>query len=108
MTLGPNPYEFVSGGLAACTSMTLQMYARRKEWPLENVETHVNYSKEHADDCQNCEQNNTKIDTFHREITLQGDLDETQIQKLLEIADKCPVHKTLSSKIQIITSLKTH
>lgn len=106
--LGPNPYEFVSGGLAACTSMTLQMYARRKEWPLENVETHVNYSKEHASDCQNCEQNDTKLDTFRREITLHGDLDEKQIQKLLEIADKCPVHKTLSSKIQIVTSLKTH
>ncbi len=104
--LGPNPYEFVSGGLAACTSMTIQMYARRKEWSLENVETHVSYSKEHAEDCQNCEQENTKLDTFRREIIFHGTLDEKQIEKLLLIADKCPVHKTLSSKVQIITSHK--
>ncbi len=104
--LGPNPYELVSSGLASCTSMTIQMYARRKKWQVDNVETHVSYSKKHADDCENCENDMAKIDTFEREITLNGDLDESQIKRLLEIADKCPVHKTLSSKAQINTKLR--
>ncbi|MCH4822844.1 alpha/beta fold hydrolase [Gramella lutea] len=103
--LGPDPYELISSGLAACTSMTIQMYARRKKWPLVNVETHVSYSKKHADDCENCENDMAKIDNFEREISLHGDLDKEQINKLLEIADKCPVHKTLSSKAQIHTKL---
>ncbi|APG59766.1 bifunctional alpha/beta hydrolase/OsmC family protein [Christiangramia salexigens] len=105
--LGPNPYELVSSGLAACTSMTIQMYARRKNWHIENVETHVSYSKKHAEDCENCEDNSAKIDTFEREIILKSELDDKQIQRIREIADKCPVHKTLSSKSQIITNLKT-
>lgn len=104
--LGPNPYELVSSGLAACTSMTIHMYARRKKWPVENVETHVNYSKKHAEDCENCENNLAKIDHFEREISLKGNLNEKQISRLLEIADKCPVHKTLSSKANISTKLK--
>lgn len=104
--LGPNPYELVSAGLAACTSMTIQMYARRKNWKVDNVETHVNYSKKHAEDCENCENELSRIDSFDREITLQGDLDEKQLKRLMEIADKCPVHKTLSSKAQIITKLR--
>lgn len=103
---GPNPYDFVSAGLAACTSMTIQMYAKRKGWKLEQVETHVNYSKEHAVDSENCEDESAKIDTFKRELIIKSDLDEKQIQRLLEIANKCPVHKTLHSPTQIITSLK--
>ena len=103
---GPSPYEFLSAGLAACTSMTIQMYARRKKWPLENVETHVDHQKTHAEDCEHCERNTAKIDIFEREIVLEGNLDEEQQQKLLEIADKCPVHRTLSNKVQITTHLK--
>lgn len=105
--LGPSPYEMLSAGLAACTSMTIQMYARRKKWPLQNVETHVNHQKSHAVDCENCERNSAKIDIFEREIVLKGNLDEPQQQKLLEIADKCPVHRTLSNKVSINTHLKT-
>lgn len=105
--LGPSPYEMLSAGLAACTSMTIQMYARRKKWPLQNVETHVNHQKSHAVDCENCERNSAKIDIFEREIVLKGNLDEPQQQKLLEIADKCPVHRTLSNKVNINTHLKT-
>ncbi|TRO66711.1 bifunctional alpha/beta hydrolase/OsmC family protein [Christiangramia sabulilitoris] len=104
--LGPNPYELVSGGLAACTSMTIQMYARRKEWKVDNVETHVSYSKKHAEDCENCENDKAKIDHFDREITLKGDLDESKIKRLMEIADKCPVHKTLSAQAKITTKQK--
>ncbi|HSJ12532.1 MAG TPA: bifunctional alpha/beta hydrolase/OsmC family protein [Gillisia sp.] len=103
---GPSPYDFLSAALAACTSMTLQMYARRKKWPLAVVETHVDHSKNHAEDCEHCEEPTAKIDTFERAINITGDLDEKQIAKLLEIADKCPVHKTLHQKVQIKTSYK--
>jgi len=102
---GPSPYELVSAGLSACTVMTIQMYAKRKGWPLENVEVHTSYSKTHAEDCAACETDTAKIDTFHRELKLSGDLDQKQIDRLLEIADKCPVHKTLYSETQIITKL---
>ena len=102
---GPSPYELVSAGLSACTAMTIQMYVGRKGWKLENVEVHTSYGKEHALDCENCESENSKIDTFHREIRLKGALDEKQKTRIMEIADKCPVHRTLHSETQIITKL---
>lgn len=102
---GPTPYQFLSSGLASCTSMTLQMYAKRKKWPLEDVETHVYYSRKHEKDCEDCENSNSKIDTFKREIKLYGDLDEEQKKRLLEIADRCPVHKSLTSATNIKTKL---
>ncbi|MFK7812119.1 MAG: alpha/beta fold hydrolase [Maribacter sp.] len=102
---GPSPYEFVSAGLSACTAMTVQMYVRRKGWPLKNIEVHTSYSKSHAEDCENCESDSAKIDTFQRAIKLIGDLDEKQIARILQIADKCPVHKTLHNETQVITKL---
>ncbi|QCX00424.1 OsmC family protein [Aggregatimonas sangjinii] len=102
---GPSPYELVSAGLSACTAMTVQMYARRKSWPLEHIEVHTSYGKEHAADCENCESDTAKIDTFTREIQLTGALDEQQTARILEIADKCPVHRTLHSETQVITNL---
>ena len=102
---GPSPYEFLSAGLAACTVMTIQMYARRKNWNVGNVSVHIDYSKDHAIDCQECEKDSSKIDTFKREIKLVGNLTDEQKAKLIQIADKCPVHKTLHSKTQIITKL---
>lgn len=104
---GPNPYEFVSAGLAACTAMTLKMYAGFKNWELENVEVHINHNKEHAADCENCESPKSKIDVFRREMKITGNLDEKQIQRLLEIADKCPVHRTLHNEVIIETKLIT-
>ena len=84
--------------------MTLQMYARRKQWPLENVEVHTSYGKEHAQDGVDClEDPNARIDTFQREISLTGNLDEAQRKRLLEIADRCPVHRTLHSPTQVLT-----
>ena len=85
--------------------MTLQMYAKRKGGDLQNVEVHTSYSKTHAEDCVQCESASARIDTFHREIKMTGDLDEKQTQRLLEIADRCPVHRTLHSETQVITKL---
>ncbi|WGK64303.1 bifunctional alpha/beta hydrolase/OsmC family protein [Croceiramulus getboli] len=102
---GPTPYELVSAGLSACTAMTIQMYARRKNWTIEQVEVHTRYDKDHAQDCERCENDSAKIDTFYREIKIKSDLDEKQIQRVLEIADKCPVHRTLESTTQVITTL---
>ena len=102
---GPSPYEFVSAGLSACTAMTIQMYAKRKGWQIENIEVHTSYGKVHAKDCNLCDENSAKIDTFNREIKFENDLDENQLTRLLQIADKCPVHKTLNSDTQIITNL---
>ncbi|WP_405224479.1 alpha/beta fold hydrolase [Dokdonia sp. Asnod1-B02] len=104
---GPTPYELLAGSLSACTAMTIQMYAKRKNWHIENVEVHTSYSKTHAQDCAVCEESDTagKIDTFHREIKITSDLDEKQLKRILQIADKCPVHKTLHSEIQVLTKL---
>lgn len=103
---GPSPYDLLSAALASCTSMTIQMYSKRKNWKLETVETHVNHLKTHAIDCEDCENPSAKIDTFEREIKFQGELDEKQKQRILQIADKCPVHKTLHEKVKINTRLK--
>ncbi len=102
---GPSPYELVSAGLSACTAMTIQMYVKRKGWDLQNVEVHTSYGKTHAIDCEDCENTSSKIDTFNREIKLTGTLDEAQIKRILQIADKCPVHKTLHNEIQVVTKL---
>jgi putative redox protein len=102
---GPTPYELLAGSLSACTAMTIQMYAKRKGWKIENIEVHTTYSKTYAEDCQNCESDTDKIDTFNREIKLIADLDEKQLQRILQIADKCPVHKTLNNETQILTKI---
>ncbi|HET8838432.1 MAG TPA: alpha/beta fold hydrolase [Flavobacteriaceae bacterium] len=102
---GPDPYELVSGGLSACTAMTVQMYAKRKKWDLETVDVHVNYGREHNVDCLDCSDKDAKIDTFEIHLKLVGKLDAEQKEKLLNIAKKCPVHKSLTSEIQIRTVL---
>ena len=98
---GPSPYGLVSAGLGACTSMTIRMYARRKGWPLDTVTVDVDHGKCHVTDSQNGD----KIDCFTRTIHLTGDLDADQRTRLLEIADKCPVHKTLERTNEIKTML---
>ena len=102
---GPTPYELLAGSLSACTAMTIQMYAKRKGWKIENVEVHTTYSKSYAEDCENCEGETDKIDTFTRDIKLITDLDEKQMKRILQIADKCPVHKTLNTNTQVITKM---
>lgn len=102
---GPSPYQLLTASLGACTTMTLQMYARRKKWDLEEVKVHLNYSKDYYEDCMTCESEGAKLDTFERIIEIKGNLDEKQKARLMEIADRCPVHRTLSSEIVITTKM---
>jgi putative redox protein len=102
---GPSPYDLLSAALASCTSMTLQLYARRKELPLTRATVRVTHSKIHASDCAECETKEGRIDEFKRQIVLHGDLDDDACQRLLKIADRCPVHRTLSEEVRIVTTL---
>ncbi|GAB3538047.1 bifunctional alpha/beta hydrolase/OsmC family protein [Pontibacter brevis] len=102
---GPTPYELVASGLAACTAMTIKMYAMRKNWPLEDVEVHISYRKDHAEDSQNRKDKGAKIDVFEREIRLTGNLDEAQRERMLEIGNKCPVHKMMYSEVEVRSRL---
>ncbi len=102
---GPNPYEFVLMGLGACTGMTLRMYAKLKDIPLQGVEVRLELFKIHAEDCADCMSPQGTIDEIHREITLIGDLSEVQQDRLLQIANRCPVHRLLSSEVRIRSRL---
>lgn len=101
---GPGPYDFVLAGLGACTSMTMRMYAARKSLPLERITVTLKHSKIHAEDCAECETRAGMLDQIERVIGIEGALDAEQRKKLMEIADKCPVHRTLESEIHIVTS----
>jgi uncharacterized OsmC-like protein len=100
---GPGPYDFVLAGLGACTSMTMRLYADRKSLPLERVTVTLKHSKIHAEDCAECETKTGMLDQIDRVIAMEGALDPEQRRKLMEIADKCPVHRTLTSEIHIVT-----
>lgn len=102
---GPGPYELLLAALGACTSMTLRMYADRKGWPLEGVTVELRHQKVHAQDCADCETREGKVDEVQRGIALEGALDAQQRARLLEIADRCPVHRTLESEIRVRTRL---
>ncbi len=103
--VGPTPYDFLAAALATCTSMTLRMYARHKKIELGSATVRVKHGRVHADDCVDCEQDEGMIHEFRRELRLDGDLTAAQRLRMIEIADRCPVHKTLHSEIKIRTEL---
>jgi putative redox protein len=102
---GPGPYELLLMALGACTTMTLRLYADRKRWPLARVSVQLRHNKIHAEDCADCETKQGMLDRIERVIALEGTLDAAQRQRLLEIADMCPVHRTLTSEIKIETRM---
>lgn len=103
---GPNPYDLLLAGLGACTSMTLRLYANLKQIPLDRISVKLNHKKKYYKDCENAEKENAKLDFIEIDVVVYGDLSNEQRMKLLDVAKKCPVHKTLTSKISIDTHIK--
>lgn len=105
---GPDPYALLLSALSACKVITVQMYARRKGWQLDDVRVDLDIYKQHARDCEDCESDpNAKVDIIECQIQFQGDLNEEQVQRLLDISERCPVHRTLTSETNIRTTLST-
>jgi putative redox protein len=100
---GPGPYELLLAALGTCTCITVRMYAERRQWPLEAVQIRLTHAKVHAEDCVACETEARSVDQIEMELTLIGDLSEDQRRRLLDIAGKCPIHRTLSSGVKIHT-----
>jgi putative redox protein len=102
---GPSPYRLLLMALGACTSMTLRLYATRKGWPVERITVRLRHFRDYMADCKDCEDKDAKMERIERVIDIAGDLDEAQHRRLLEIADKCPVHRTLESRVKIESRL---
>ncbi len=103
---GPSPYDYLLSALGSCTGMTLRMYADRKEWSLDEAIVRLSHEKVHAADCENCDTDTGKIDRIEREIEVRGDLTDEQRDRLLEIANKCPVHRTLHREVEVRSALR--
>ena len=103
---GPTPYDLLLAALGACTSMTVRMYAERKGWQVDRVQVTLQHQRIHAQDCAECETKSGWISHIDRVIEITGDLDDDQRQRLLHIAERCPVHQTLTSEVDVATSLR--
>jgi len=100
---GPDPYEHLLAALGTCTVMTLRMYANRKKWPVEKISIELEHTRDHGSDCQECDDTHSQIDIIKRTISIIGDLKDEDHSRMMEIADKCPVHRTLHNKLVIRT-----
>ncbi len=102
---GPDPYDLLLMSLGSCTVMTVKMYARRKDWAVEDIYLELRHNKDHAKDCADCDEPDSKIDRIEKELIIKGDLSQEQRDKLLDISKKCPVHRTLLEDMEIESSL---
>lgn len=103
---GPDPYDYLLMSLGSCTVITLKMYADRKKWPVEDIYVELRHFKSHAEDCKDCEKPDAKLDHIEKDIIVKGDLTDEQLDKLLEISEKCPVHRTLLDKMNIDSAIE--
>ena len=102
---GPDPYDYLLMSLGSCTLMTIKMYANRKGWELDDIYMELRHNKRHDEDCQDCENSQSKIDVIEKEVIVEGDLTGEQLDRILDISQKCPVHRTLMSDIKIESSI---
>lgn len=105
---GPDPYDYLLMGLGSCTLMTVKMYANREGWELDDLYLELRHNKRHDEDCANCDDPKSKIDVIEKELIIKGDLTQEQLDKLLDISKKCPVHRTLESDISIKSTLSVN
>jgi len=105
---GPDPYDYLLMSLGSCTAITLRMYIQRKKWQVDDIFVELRHFKNHAEDCEDCDENSAKIDKIEEEIIINGDLTDEQLNKLLEISHKCPVFKTLQGSVDAKTSISRH
>ena len=103
---GPDPYDYLLMSLGSCTVMTVKMYANHKEWPVEDLYVELKHNKRHDEDCKNCEDKKSKIDVIEKELVVKGDLTDDQVNRLLEISQRCPVHRTLLGEIKIESKIE--
>ncbi|MDZ7681806.1 MAG: OsmC family protein [Fodinibius sp.] len=102
---GPDPYDYLLMSLGSCTLMTIKMYANRKGWQLDDIYMELRHNKRHDEDCEQCEDSKSKIDVIEKEVIIEGDLSDMQLDKILDISKKCPVHRTLIGDIKIESSI---
>ncbi len=103
---GPDPYDYLLMALGSCTVITVKMYARRKEWPVEDIYLELTHNKSHDEDCRNCEEKESRIDVIGKELIVEGELTDEQLDRLLDISKKCPVHRTLLGDIRIESTIQ--